>query len=89
MAVFERPERSAHPEGSPYPKPSIRPLGRAIPTPLEVGTCRAGLFPTSSGYGISEKALETAVGFKDPVKAAAFEKYLKTGLGFAFAKKHF
>ena len=33
--------------------------------------------------------LETSVGFTDQGKAAAFEKYLKTGSGFAFAKKHF
>ena len=33
--------------------------------------------------------IETAVTFKDPAKAAALEKYLKTGSGFAFAKKHF
>ena len=33
--------------------------------------------------------LETTVGFADQDKAAAFEKYLKTGSGFAFAKKHF
>ncbi len=33
--------------------------------------------------------LETAIAFQDEAKAAAFEKYLKTGSGFAFAKKHF
>ena len=32
--------------------------------------------------------IETAVALKDPAKAAAFERYLKTGSGFAFAKKH-
>lgn len=32
--------------------------------------------------------LETAINFKDQGKAAAFERYLKTGSGFAFAKKH-
>ena len=32
---------------------------------------------------------ETAVGFKDRDKAAACEKYRKTGSGFAFAKKLF
>lgn len=30
-----------------------------------------------------------SVGFDDPVKAAAFERYLKSGSGRAFAKKHF
>ena len=33
--------------------------------------------------------LETAIAFRDQEKAAAFERYLKTGSGFAFAKKHF
>jgi len=33
--------------------------------------------------------LETTVGFSDKAKAHAFERYLKTGSGFAFAKKHF
>jgi len=34
-------------------------------------------------------SLETSVGFSDEAKAVAFERYLKTGSGFAFAKKHF
>ena len=29
------------------------------------------------------------VGFADPAKATAFERYLKSGSGRAFAKKHF
>lgn len=29
------------------------------------------------------------VGFDDPGKAAAFERYLKSGSGHAFASKHF
>ena len=29
------------------------------------------------------------IGFDDPAKATAFEKYLKSGSGRAFAKKHF
>ena len=33
--------------------------------------------------------LVVSVGFADPVKAAAFEAYLKSGSGRAFAKKHF
>ena len=33
--------------------------------------------------------LDVAVAFVDRDKAAAFERYLKTGSGFAFAKKHF
>lgn len=33
--------------------------------------------------------IQTAVAFRDKDKAAAFEKYLKTHSGRAFAKKHF
>ena len=34
-------------------------------------------------------AIKTAVAFGDQSRAAAFERYLKTGSGRAFAKKHF
>ncbi len=30
-----------------------------------------------------------SIGFADPAKATAFERYLKSGSGRAFAKKHF
>ena len=33
--------------------------------------------------------IETAMAFRDKAKAVAFEKYLKTQSGRAFAKKHF
>ncbi len=33
--------------------------------------------------------IETAIAFRSRDKAAAFEKYLKTGSGRAFARKHF
>jgi len=33
--------------------------------------------------------IETAVAFRDRAKAVAFEKYLKSQSGRAFAKKHF
>ena len=33
--------------------------------------------------------IETAVSFRDPAKASAFEKYLKSGSGRAFATRHF
>lgn len=33
--------------------------------------------------------IETAVAFRDKFKAIAFEKYLKSQSGRAFAKKHF
>lgn len=33
--------------------------------------------------------LKTAIAFHDPVRARAFERYLKTSSGRAFARKHF
>jgi putative endonuclease len=33
-------------------------------------------------------ALKTYIGFSDETKAIAFEKYLKSGSGRAFAKRH-
>ena len=33
--------------------------------------------------------LEVMVGFSDKEKALAFERYLKSGSGFSFAKRHF
>ena len=33
--------------------------------------------------------LEVSIAFKDEIKAINFEKYLKQGSGYAFAKKHF
>ncbi len=32
--------------------------------------------------------IQSAIGFDDPQKAAAFEKYLKSGSGRAFAMRH-
>ena len=33
--------------------------------------------------------LDVVVSFSDKAKAVAFEKYLKSGSGFSFAKRHF
>ena len=33
--------------------------------------------------------IETAIAFASPAKAQAFEKYLKTGSGREFARRHF
>ncbi|WP_159587424.1 GIY-YIG nuclease family protein [Chelativorans xinjiangense] len=41
----------------------------------------------SSMYGPWELVVQ--IGFEDKAKAFAFEKYLKSGSGRAFAKKHF
>ena len=34
-------------------------------------------------------SIKTAIAFRDRQRAAAFERYLKSGSGRAFAKKHF
>lgn len=47
----------------------------------------AGQSPHTSKY--LPWKLITYLGFTDDAKAAAFEKYLKTGSGQAFRKKHF
>lgn len=33
--------------------------------------------------------LDVLIGFSDKPRAVAFERYLKTGSGFSFAKRHF
>jgi len=33
--------------------------------------------------------LEVVIGFAEKLKAVAFERYLKSGSGFAFSQKHF
>jgi putative endonuclease len=33
-------------------------------------------------------SIKTATAFSDPIRAAAFERYLKTSSGRAFAKRH-
>jgi predicted GIY-YIG superfamily endonuclease len=47
----------------------------------------AGHVPHTSKF--SPWRLKNSIGFADADKAAAFEKYLKSGSGRAFAKKHF
>jgi putative endonuclease len=47
----------------------------------------SGSVPHTSRYRPWE--IETAVAFRDKSEAAAFERYLKTHSGRAFAKKHF
>ena len=34
-------------------------------------------------------SIQTAISFRDPTRAADFERYLKSSSGRAFAKKHF
>jgi len=47
----------------------------------------AGEVPHTSKYG--PWRLRTYIAFDDEERAFAFEKYLKSGCGRAFAKKHF
>lgn len=47
----------------------------------------AGQSPHTSKYRPWQ--MESAFAFRTELKALAFEKYLKTGSGRAFAKKHF
>ena len=47
----------------------------------------AGRVPHTSKF--APWRIETAVAFRDKAKAVAFERYLKTHSGRAFAKKHF
>jgi len=47
----------------------------------------AGVVPHSSKH--CPWQVETAVAFRSKVKAIAFEKYLKSHSGRAYAKKHF
>ncbi len=47
----------------------------------------AGEVPHTSKYGPGR--IRTYVAFSDEKQAFAFEKYLKSGSGRAFAKKHF
>jgi putative endonuclease len=47
----------------------------------------AGEVPHTSKYG--PWRIRTYIAFSDEQRATAFEKYLKSGSGRAFAKKHF
>ena len=47
----------------------------------------AGQVPHTSKF--APWRIETAIAFRDKAKALAFERYLKTHSGRAFAKKHF
>ncbi|MGD9781802.1 MAG: GIY-YIG nuclease family protein [Kiritimatiellia bacterium] len=68
-------------------RPEQRYIGLTTDLIARLATHNAGGSPHTSKYCPWE--LETAIAFKEQDKAAAFERYLKTGSGFAFAKKHF
>ena len=46
----------------------------------------AGEVPHTSKF--KPRAIKTAIAFRDRERASAFERYLKSGSGRAFAKKH-
>jgi predicted GIY-YIG superfamily endonuclease len=50
-----------------------------------VGAHNAGRVPSTAGGGWT---LDVAIEFPDERRAVAFEKYLKSGSGCAFAKRH-
>jgi putative endonuclease len=54
---------------------------------FRIGDHNAGRVPHTSKY--RPWKIKAAVAFTDRLRAAAFERYLKTASGRAFAKKHF
>ena len=67
--------------GSPEPQ---RYVGVTTDLKRRFAEHNAGKSPHTSKY----KRLVTYVAFSDELKAASFEKYLKSGSGHAFAKRH-
>ena len=67
--------------------PEQRYIGLTNDLNARLATHNSGGSPHTSKFRPWE--LETAIAFHDRAKAAAFEQYLKTGSGFAFANKHF
>ena len=67
--------------------PEQRTIGLTNDLPTRLATHNSGGSPHTSKFRPWE--LETVLAFHDRAKAAAFEQYLKTGSGFAFANKHF
>ena len=67
--------------------PDQRYIGLTNDLPARLTKHNSGGSPHTSKFRPWE--LETAIAFMDQEKAAVFERYLKTGSGFAFANKHF
>jgi len=67
--------------------PEQRYIGLTEQLDERIKTHNSGGSPHTSKYRPWE--LETVVGFKTKDKAAAFERYLKSGSGFAFSRRHF
>ena len=68
-------------------QPQRRYIGMTNDPSSRLAKHNAGGSPYTSGH--RPWALDVIVGFSDKARAVAFERYLKTGSGFAFAKKHF
>jgi predicted GIY-YIG superfamily endonuclease len=62
-------------------------IGLASDVEAGLAAHNAGQSPHTSKYRPWRVCV--AVGFADNARAAAFEAYLKTGSGWAFAKRHF
>ncbi len=62
-------------------------VGSASNLAARLAKHNAGEVPHTSKY--APWKIETAVVFSDKEKAVAFESYLKSGSGHAFAKRHF
>lgn len=67
--------------------PSRTYIGNTVDVDQRLATHNSGGSPHTKKYRPWELIL--MLGFKDKLKATAFEKYLKSGSGSAFAKKRF
>jgi predicted GIY-YIG superfamily endonuclease len=67
--------------------PRQRYIGLTTNLDARLAAHNAGQSPRTAKY--RPWNLIAAVQFTDDEKAAAFERYLKTGSGFAFANRHF
>ena len=67
--------------------PGQRYIGLTKDLSARLGQHNEGSSPHTSKF--RPWALETVIGFNSEAKASAFERYLKTGSGFAFSKRHF
>ena len=62
-------------------------VGSTQDLPARLAKHNAGEVPHTSKF--RPWRIETAIAFDSKEKAAAFEQYLKSGNGHAFAKRHF
>lgn len=67
--------------------PEQRYIGLTCDLNMRLGQHNSGASPYTATYQPWE--FETVIGFNTKIKAHAFERYLKTGSGYSFAKRHF